>query len=209
MKVKEIIKEMDSSAPKQYKITKQDQSGITLVDPNDPKTSITISPDQQQTAFKPDPSDPTKLTLDPNALAKSGTTNQQATPAVGATVNVATALPGQISSTSAAPSQETMGSEEPVEEDGNQEFDPSWVNGDDVPGSVGYLQPGDKGLSSKDPGVQTLYPAQMTPELRRKYQIANFQKQNPGVPLPVELGGPGMPNNESVELNAIRKLSGL
>lgn len=94
-------------------------------------------------------------------------------------------------------------------EDGNQEFDPSWLNGDDVPGSVGYLQPGDKGLNSKDPGVQTLYPAQMTPELRRKYQIANFQKQNPGVPLPVELGGPGMPNNESVELTAIKRLSGL
>lgn len=125
MKVNEIIKEMDgataSSAPKQYKITKQDQSGITLVDPNDPKTSITISPDQQQTAFKPDPSDPSKLTLDPNALAKAGTTNQQATPTVGATVNVATALPGQVSSTSEP--AETMGSEEQTMEETDDEAD--------------------------------------------------------------------------------------
>lgn len=109
MKVKEIVKEMDGAiaTPKQYKITKQGPEGITMVDQNDPKSSITISPDQQQNAFKPDPSDPTKLTLDPNALAKSGTTNQQASPTIGSTVNVATAMPGTISSTSGTP--QTMG----------------------------------------------------------------------------------------------------
>lgn len=127
MKVKDIIREMDgataSSAPKQYKITKQDQSGITLVDPNDPKTSITISPDQQQTAFKPDPSDPSKLTLDPNALAKSGATNQQASPTVGATVNVASALPGQVTPTSGSTPAETMGSEEQTMEEDGEEAD--------------------------------------------------------------------------------------
>lgn len=121
MKVKDIIREMDSSAPKQYKITKQGPEGITMVDQNDPKSSITISPDQQQTAFKADPADPSKLTLDPNALAKADTAAQQAAPTVGATVNVATALPGQVSATSGT--QPTMGStpEEQMGEDGTEE----------------------------------------------------------------------------------------
>lgn len=204
MKVKEIVNEMDGaiSTPKQYKITKQGPEGITMVDQNDPKSSITISPDQQQNAFKPDPKDPTKLTLDPNSLAKSGTATQQTSPTIGSTVNVAPAVPGAIT-----PDQ-TMGTsteEQEMGEDGNQEFDPSWLAGDG--GNVKYLEPGEKGLDPRDPEVQTLYPAQMTPELRRKYQVANFQKQNPGVPLPVELGGPGMPNNESIDV--IKKLSGL
>lgn len=126
MKIKEVIKEMDgataSSTPKQYKITKQGPEGITMVDQNDPKSSITISPEQQQQAFKPDPSDPNKLSLDPNALAKTGSMNQQATPTVGATVNVATALPGQVSSTTTSQPQASMGEEDQqMGEDGTDE----------------------------------------------------------------------------------------
>ena len=86
------------------------------------------------------------------------------------------------------------------------DVDPEFFNWEDEPNSVVY---GGAGLNSKDPAVKTWNFGSMDDATRRKYQIASFQKQNPGVPLPKELGGPGMPSNESKELTDIKKLSGL
>ena len=98
-----------------------------------------------------------------------------------------------------------VSTKEVSEENGQQGVDPDFLNWEDKPYSVKYDGPG---LNSKDPNVKTWDFGKMDPETRRQYQIADWQKRNPGAPLPVELGGPGMPNSESVELESIKKLSG-
>jgi len=78
-----------------------------------------------------------------------------------------------------------------------QEIDPDYANWKDKPYSTKYLDPKDPGLDSADPNVKTWDFGKMAdenPELLKKYQIASFQKNNPGAPLPTELGGPGMPS---------------
>jgi peptidoglycan hydrolase-like protein with peptidoglycan-binding domain len=78
-----------------------------------------------------------------------------------------------------------------------QEVDPDYFDWEDEPYSTRYLDPNEPGLDSSDPNVKTWdfgAMADENPELLKKYQIASFRKNNPDAPLPVELGGPGMPS---------------
>lgn len=109
MKVNEIIKEMDtatsSNPPREFKVTRTTPQGVEVTDVKDPNVKMTVGQD----ALTQDKADPTKLTLDPNFLAKADANAQQAGIPVGTAVNVSTTVPGQITPTSAKPS-ETMGS---------------------------------------------------------------------------------------------------
>lgn len=109
MKIKEIVREMDtataSAPPREFKVTRATPQGVEVTDIKDPNTKMTVN----QTALVPDKTDPSKLTLDPNVLAKADTGSQQAGVPVGTSVNVATAVPGSITPTSS--STETMGTE--------------------------------------------------------------------------------------------------
>jgi len=97
MKIKEIMEN--------YKVTQSSPQGIELTAQDGVK--LTLPPEKMTAIHQVDPNDPNKLSLDPNAMTQTTSTDQQQSgPKVGAEVELPTDLSSQLSTTMGETSDE-------------------------------------------------------------------------------------------------------
>jgi hypothetical protein len=97
MKIKEIMEN--------YKVTQSSPQGIELTAQDGVK--LTLPPEKMTAIHQLDPSDPNKLSLDPNAMTQTSSTDQQQVgPKVGAEVELPSDLSSQLSTTMGETSDE-------------------------------------------------------------------------------------------------------